>query len=141
MPASPVLIDTSAWLLALRRDYLPIAKTRIDELLRENVVITAGIVKLELLGGTRTEKEFQRLKRRLDALEIVETNETLWESACHLAFSLRRKGITVPHTDILIAACALSVGGVLLHADSHFDLMAPHIGLAVESFIDALVRS
>jgi predicted nucleic acid-binding protein len=34
--------------------------------------------------------------------------------------SLRKKGRPIPTNDIWIAACCLSVGGVLLSADSHF---------------------
>jgi predicted nucleic acid-binding protein len=137
MPNDLFLIDTSAWILALRKDFLPAVKDRIEYLLRENAIITSGMIKLELLGGTKEEKEFQRLKIRLDALEMVETNTSLWERAYDLTFSLRRKGITVPYTDILIAASALMVDATIVHADSHFDLMRPQCGLKVESFVDA----
>jgi len=104
-------------------------------LLKENVIITTGIVKLEILGGTKTQNEFERLKTRLDSLDMVETDTVLWEEAYRLSFELRRKGITVPYTDILIAACALRTESTVVHADAHFDLMAKHIGLNVESFV------
>lgn len=135
MPNKLFLVDTSAWLFALRKDFVPKVKDRIDHLLKENVIITTGIVKLELLGGTKTQKEFQRLKTRLDSLDMVETDTALWEKAYQLSFELRRKGITVPYTDILIAACALMTESTVVHADAHFDLMTKHIGLNVESFI------
>jgi len=138
MPNNLFLVDTSAWILALRKDFLPGIKDRIAYLLKENAIITYGMIKLELLGGTKEEKEFQRLKIRLDALEMVETNTSLWERAYDLAFSLRRKGITVPYTDILIAASALMMDATVVHADSHFDLMGPHCGLKVESFVEAI---
>ena len=128
------MVDTSAWLLALRKNFLPKVKDRIDHLLKEDVVITTGIVKLEILGGTKTEREFQRLKTRLDALDAVETDVELWDRAYGLAFKLRRKGVTVPYTDILIAACALEVKATVMHADAHFDLISKHIELKVESF-------
>ena len=134
------LVDTSAWLLALRKNFLPKAKDRIDHLLKEDVVITTGIVKLEILGGTKTEREFQRLKTRLNALDAVETDVELWDRAYGLAFKLRRKGVTLPYTDILIAACALNAKAIILHADAHFDLISNHIELKVESFVEA-VRS
>jgi len=137
MPNNLFLVDTSAWILALRKDFLPGVKDRIAYLLKENAIITSGMIKLELLGGTKEEKEFQRLKIRLDALEIVETNTSLWERAYDLAFSLRRKGITVPYTYILIAASALLMDATIVHADSHFDLMGPHCSLKVESFVEA----
>lgn len=140
MPNNLFLVDTSVWIFALRKDFIPEVKDRIDNLLKENAVITTGIVKLEILGGTKTEKEFQRLKTRLDALDMVETDTALWEGAYGLAFKLRRKGITVPYTDILIAECALRTEATVVHADAHFDLMANHARLKVESFVQ-IVRS
>ena len=138
MLSNSFLVDTSAWILALRRDFVPTVKERIDHLLKENAIITTGMVKLEILGGTKTETEFQRLKRRLDALETVKSDTSLWEMSYDLAFKLRRKGATVPYTDILIAACALKTGSTVVHADTHFDLMASHIDLKVESFVPIL---
>jgi len=132
--SDPFLVDTSAWLLALRKNFLPIAKDRIDYLLKEDLVISTGMVKLELLGGTKTEIEFQRLKARLDALDTVETDMQLWARAYELAFNLRRRGVTIPYTDILIAACALHANAIILHADAHFDLISKHFELKVESF-------
>jgi len=134
------LVDTSAWILALRKDFLKVVKDRLSYLLKENAIITSGMIKLELLGGTKEEKEFQRLKTRLDALDLVETNISLWEKTYELAFRLRRKGITVPCTDILVAASALMVDATVVHADSHFDMISPHISLKVESFIKAIEK-
>jgi predicted nucleic acid-binding protein len=134
------LVDTSAWILALRKDYLPAVKDRIDQLLGENTVLTTGIVRLELLGGIKTEDEFRRLKNRLDALDGIMSDDSLWDKACELSFQLRRKGCTVPCTDILIATCALNAESTLVHADAHFDLMAGHLGLKVESFVKVARR-
>lgn len=130
-----ILVDTSAWIFALRKDFLPVVKDRLDYLLKENAIITTGIVKLEILGGTRTESEFRRLKSRLDALDLVATDSALWDSSFQIAFNLRRKGVTVPYTDILIAACAQKAEATLLHADSHFDLISREIGVKVESYV------
>ena len=141
MQGDRYLIDTSAWLLALKKNYVPLVKDRIDDLLKENAIITTGIVKLEILGGTKTEEEFQRLKTRLDSLGQVETDASLWEQAYTLAFKLRRKGITVPSTDILIAACALMLEATVVHADAHFDLISSKTGLKVESFIQAVTNA
>ena len=137
MPNSLFLVDTSAWLLALRKDFIPELKDLIDHLLGEDEIITTGIIRVEILGGAKTEKDIQRLKNRLDALDSVETDDAIWQNACELGFKLRRKGVTVPHTDILIAACALKAGATIVHADTHFDLMAKHLRLKVESFVQA----
>ena len=140
MPDELVLVDTSAWLFALRKDFLPEIKDRIDILLKENLVLTTGIIRLELLAGTRTEAEYDRLKKRLSALESIDTDNSLWEMACEIGFKLRRKGITIPYTDILIATCALSLGCIVLHADNHFDIITEHLKLKSESFGMAVRR-
>jgi predicted nucleic acid-binding protein len=135
-----VLVDTSAWIFALRKDFIPSIKNKIEVLLRNDLVLTTGIIKLELLGGTKNEKEFQRLKSSLDSLDYVPIDEIQWTKAYEIAFDLRRKGVTIPSTDILIAACALTADAVVVHADAHFDLIARHVGLKTESFMDHIKR-
>ncbi|MDY7038776.1 MAG: PIN domain nuclease [Thermodesulfobacteriota bacterium] len=137
MTSKPVLIDTSAWLFALRKAFLHEIKERIDFLLREKLVLINGIIRLELLVGTKTESEYDRLKNLLSTLENIETNDSLWEMACDLGFKLRGKGVTIPYTDILIATCALSAGCIILHADNHFDIIAQHFNLNSESYVTA----
>lgn len=90
------------------------------------------------VNRTRTESEFQRLKSSLDALGNIETDNTLWQNACEVGFKLHRKGITVPHTDILIAVCALKTGSTILNTDAHFDMVAKYYKLKVKSFIKAV---
>jgi len=66
----------------------------VDYLLKEREIMTNGMIKLELLGGTKSEQEFERLKNRLDALDIIDINTRLWEEAYSLSFKLRRKGLS-----------------------------------------------
>ena len=131
-----VLIDTSVWIFALSKNFLPEIKERVDYLLRENTVCICAMIKLELLGRAKTKKEFEKLKARLSSLHEIEINKKVWEKAAEMAFSLRRSGITVPYTDILISAAALSEGAAIIHADEHFNLIAKNFNLSVESLID-----
>jgi len=133
-----VLIDTSVWIFALKKNFHPFVKDKIEKILIESDVAIIGIIELELLGGAKTEKEYDRLKSRLDALYYIETTISLWGSASRLAFDLKIKGVNVPYTDILIAASAIKEKAVLLHADSHFDTIAKHSELKVESLLSYL---
>jgi predicted nucleic acid-binding protein len=135
-----VLIDTSAWLFALKKDFHPTIKKRIEELLLESDVAINGMIELELLGGARSEKEYNRLKNRLEALYYVEADRPLWYLASKIAFDLKRKGMSIPYPDIVIAASALKEGAVLIHADSHFDLIAEHTDLKVESLVSLIMQ-
>jgi predicted nucleic acid-binding protein len=84
-----------------RRDPVPEIRNRIDSLLKEDAVITTGMIRLEILAGARTEKEYRRLKSRFDALESIETDDDLWRNAREHGFKLRRKGLTVISLDIV----------------------------------------
>ena len=136
-----VLVDTSAWIFALKKNpFLPL-KNRIDLLLQEDLVVSFGMINLELLGGAKTKKEFNHLKTRLEAFYEISTDAILWGVASQLAFKLHRKGLTIPYTDILIACAALESKAVLLHADAHFDLLAKHTQLKVESFLSLVQKN
>ncbi len=135
------MIDTSVWIFALSKNFLPRIKEKVDALLKENRVAISPIIKLELLEGTRTKKEFERLKSRLDSLYEIRINDNVWQKAAEMAFSLRRKRITVPCTDILISASTLSERAVILHADEHFNLIAKNFDLSVKSLIDVIEAS
>ncbi|MBI2172571.1 MAG: PIN domain-containing protein [Chloroflexi bacterium] len=136
MQAERFLIDTSVWL-----DVLPPGRgsdslrRRVDALLAADVVATIGMVRLELLGGTRSQKEWLRLGQLLSALHQLEIPEAQWDEAARLGFQLRRQGVVVPFTDLLITSVAILNGAVLVHRDRHFDLMAPHLRLRVESYV------
>ena len=133
-----VLIDTSAWIFALKKSFHPFVKERVEKILMESDVAINGMIEVELLGGVKTEKEFERLKSRLDALYYIEIDRLLWDDASQLAFRLKRKGVHVPYADILIAATAIQEKATLVHADAHFDVIAKHSELKVESLLSNL---
>lgn len=66
-----ILIDTSAWIFSLRKDYNPLIKNRIDRFLKENEVAINGMIMLELLACTKTKSDYERLKNRLDNLVYI----------------------------------------------------------------------
>ncbi|MFO8240013.1 MAG: PIN domain nuclease [Dissulfuribacterales bacterium] len=129
------LIDTSAWICALRKDGHSKVRSRVAHLLEKEQILICGMIKLELLGGTRSEHEYSRLQSRLNALTEIPIHSDVWKSASRTAFNLRRVGLTIPATDILIAGTALYVQAALVHVDRHFDMIAGHIDLQVESFV------
>jgi len=130
-----VLVDTSAWILVLKRSPDAAVKATIESLLNENRVAIIPIISLELLGGVKSREEFHRLKSRLDVLHWIPLEERKWGEAARIAFELRRKGITIPYIDIIIGTAALLHNLILLHADKHFDMMTEEIPLKVESLL------
>jgi predicted nucleic acid-binding protein len=135
MSSNLVLIDTSVWILALRKSAPPEVKDEVGHLLAENRVAIVPMICLELLGGTKSLDEFNRLQSRLGALHQMPADEANWETAIQLAFKLRRGGKMIPNTDILIASAAITNNCTLLHCDRHFDLMAENSRLNVRSLV------
>jgi predicted nucleic acid-binding protein len=125
MNEEPVLIDTSVWIQALRKDPPQPLADLVRRAILEGRTATTGMVMLELLSGARTGRHYQELTDELRALRYLSA-EGAWPEACRLSFRLRRHGVTVPSADILIAAVAVVHGCVLLHADDHFPLIARH---------------
>jgi predicted nucleic acid-binding protein len=48
---------------------------------------------------------------------------SVWEQAYELGFSLRRKGLTIPTVDLIIAALAIENKSLLLHHDEHYEMI------------------
>ena len=130
-----VLIDTSAWILALRPKGPDRARTAVGELLTSSRAATTGIIMLELLSGTRSTQEFRELKEELNALLQLDVTPQVWEKAFDLGYQLRRAGLTLPTVDILISALALENDCTLLHADRHFEQVAKHHPLKPQSLL------
>jgi len=127
------LIDTSAWILGLKRNSSNQVKNIIREILDKDLPATTGIIILELLQGTRTKKEYTEILSDLSALHYFEVNKKIWEKASQLGFNLRRKGKTIPSTDLLIASIALHYDLILLHADNHFEQIQEHADLKTKN--------
>ena len=122
--AGRVLVDTSAWIDALRRDGNPEVRSLVRAATVEGRAVLCDLVLLELWNGAHGSGE-QRLLRELERdLEKVPTSLAVWEAASQLARNCRKAGISAPATDILIAACAQHHGLEILHRDAHFDYIA-----------------
>ena len=117
------LVDTSAWVEALRKDGDAGLRAAVAHLLMAGDAVLCDLVRLELWNGARGERERAELRRIETVLETIPTGPEDWEAARDLARTCRAAGITVPANDLLIAAIARRHGLSLLHADAHFDLV------------------
>lgn len=82
------------------------------------------MVRLELrngAGGDREKKVLRDFERLLPEIQI---NTDEWHAAYELARRARAAGVSVPATDLLIAACAKHHGADLEHSDSDFTQLA-----------------
>lgn len=128
-----ILIDSSCWVHALRADGSPAIREQVRKLIIEGRAATCEIIVLELMGGTRTSKEFNELYEELMSLKQLPIDEGVWRQAYLSAHTLRSKGISVPAIDQLIASVGLAYACSILHQDKHFDLMAKYLHVSVHS--------
>lgn len=119
-----MLIDTSAWIEALRGDGDPSVRAQVRAAITADAAVLCDMVLLELWNGARGDAEASALSQFERDIECVPTTAGVWRSAADMARACRRRGITVPATDLLVAACAEAHGLALLHRDAHFDLIA-----------------
>ena len=122
-----ILIDTSAWISSFKKA----GNVELKEFMRQAIVsglaVTSPVIILELLQGCRSVGERDALKIRLESLDILSITLSVWEQAYELGFSLRRKGLTIPTVDLIIAALAIENETLLLHYDEHYKMIVPHI--------------
>ena len=130
MANEPVLVDTSCWIEYFNRPGAEVA-TAVEAMVRDDRAALTGIVLAELSQGARTERELYELHAALGAVVWIEATRETYARAGRLAFELRRKDITVPITDCVIAAASESAGGCILTLDEHFQEMAEISSLTV----------
>ena len=130
-----VLIDSSLWVPYLRRKPDPTLVQQIREWLDAGRAATAAVIQVELLQAVRTEGEFERLQGTLEALCQLPCETTTWRRAARNGFMLRRAGVVVPTTDLLIATIAQQGGAALAHRDRHYEMIGPHLGFRTVSFL------
>jgi hypothetical protein len=121
-----ILIDTSAWIASFKKAGDPHLKDFLKSSILSAMAVTAPIIILELLQGCRTAKEKNALKIKLESLDILSITQSVWEQAYDIAFSLRRKGVTIPTADLIIAAAAIENKCMILHHDEHYEMIARH---------------
>jgi predicted nucleic acid-binding protein len=114
-----VVIDTSAWIRFFRYGNDEVSQL-VEELVMKDQAVVTGVVLTELLQGVKTDKERQRLTALFSSLPFIETVRADWQNAGEDLQELRRRGITVPVTDAVIATVAHRRGLAVLTTDPHF---------------------
>ncbi len=117
-----VIVDSSVWIEALRRDGNVQVKLAVEALLEEYEATWCGPVKLEVLGGAR-QQERKALEEHFSCIPYFPMTDAAWDAAKELAWRLRDKGCNTPWNDILIATLSRKAECRVFAVDKHFDLM------------------
>lgn len=123
-----LLVDSSSWIHFLRPDGDGAVRSRVEAALTAGVARWCPLVRLELWNGAGGERERRVLRDFERLIPELAISPEVWKVATDLARRCRTAGVTVPATDLLIAACAHHHGATIEHADSDFDLIADVLG-------------
>jgi predicted nucleic acid-binding protein len=127
-----ILIDTSVWSLALRRQSGVVnpesvmLRTLIEQ--GEDIHLL-GIILQEVLQGIKNPKDFHVLKDYLDAFPLIELAREDYIKAAELKNRLIKKGKQISTIDALIASASISYSCYLFTTDKDFEHIAQHSSL------------
>ena len=129
-PAVGMLVDTSVWSLALRRDAeqtTPEVGALRHALLGADQVFTTGLVLQELLQGFAGPKARAQLVERLSALAFLQPDREDHIEAAEVRNSCRRRGVQIGTIDALLIQLCRRHDLQLLSTDRDFQAAARHI--------------
>ena len=118
------LVDTSSWVEYLRDRESEIGDS-IEVLVLSGEAAWCDITLVELWHGVRGAKEKRELAEMENEIERIPVDAAVWKLSSKLALRCREKGINVPISDIITAACAVTHVLELEHCDKHFNDILP----------------
>ncbi|UYN83485.1 MAG: PIN domain-containing protein [Microcella sp.] len=130
-----VLVDTSVWSLALRRD-VPLnspAVTELTKVVKSELVVTTGLIIQELLQGFLPERTQAEIRRRFSLLAAVQPTLADHVAAAELRNTCRSAGVQLGTIDALIAQLCITHDLELLSADRDFVHATRHCDLRLRS--------
>ena len=128
-----VLVDTSVWSLALRRDSPPVVP-EIDELRRAlaaGAVYSTGLVLQELLQGFPKPSAKKLIIKHFAAFPLLAPDRDDHVQAAELRNTCRRKGIQIGTIDALLAELCVRHKLTMLTTDKDFSYVAGIVPLSV----------
>ncbi len=125
-----LLVDTSVWSLAFRRDAE--APTQAVEVLRSALegadqVFTTGLVLQELLQGFSGPKARAQLIERFEALAFLQPDREDHIEAAEVRNTCRRNGVQIGTIDAVLIQLCLRHELVLLSTDNDFRSASKHV--------------
>jgi predicted nucleic acid-binding protein len=131
-----VLVDSSVWSLALRRnttnDAIAIVNV-LRDLIADGRVVLLGAIRQEVLSGIRYKEQFARLREYLRAFPDLELTTEDYELAAEFFNTCRSNGVQGSNTDFLLCAVAHRRGYSIFTTDKDFENFRSHIPVVLLS--------
>ena len=131
-----LLVDTSVWSLALRRDVIanePEVDALRVALSGSEVIVTTGVVLQELLQGFIGPKARTQIIESFASLPLIQPDREDHITAADLRNTCRKAGVQLGTVDALIAQLCIRHDLTLLSTDKDFSYAARHCSLRLWS--------
>jgi predicted nucleic acid-binding protein len=129
-----VVVDSSVWSLALRRntpnDAIPIINI-LRDFISDGRVVLLGVIRQEVLSGIRYTEQFVRLRDYLRAFPDLELISEDYELAAEFFNTCRSKGVQGSNTDFLLCAVAHRRSYSIFTTDKDFENFRLHIPIVL----------
>ncbi|HET9766022.1 MAG TPA: PIN domain-containing protein [Thermoanaerobaculia bacterium] len=119
-----IVADSSALIESYRRGGAPAVRAAVAAAIAADALAVNGIIHVEVVGFATDAREQRVLREGFRAFHWLELGKRDFDLAASIGVDLRRRGRTVPATDLIIAASAIHAKAELLHLDDHFDEIA-----------------
>ena len=130
-----VIVDTSVWSLALRRQQQQnnSIANKLRDLISDGRVILLGAVRQEILSGIKRQEQFDKLKNNLQAFPDLSLDIEDYELAAEYYNICRRNGIQGANTDFLICATANRRNYEIFTTDKDFISFSQYLSIVLTS--------
>jgi hypothetical protein len=124
-----VIVDTSVWSLALRRDKddSPAPVQELRHIIHDHRVQMMGPIRQEILSGIRSKDQFKKLRKHLESFPDLPILTEDYVTAAHFFNHCRSKGIQGSNTDFLICAVAVRNKFSIYTMDKDFEMFSKYI--------------
>lgn len=125
-----LLVDTSVWSLALRRDGAHESEEVLalrEALMGADSVVTTGLVLQELLQGFNGPKAREAIIERFGALPLIQPDRQDHVAAAEVRNACRRGGVQIGTIDALLIQLCGRYEMTLLSSDKDFANAARHV--------------
>ncbi len=128
-----VIVDTSVWSLALRRDKQESNSTiqEFRRMIQDHRVQMIGPIRQEILSGIRNESQFKKLRKHLESFPDLPAMTEDYVTAAKYFNRCRSKGIQGSNTNFLICAIANRNNFSIFTTDKDFELFSRHIEIVL----------
>lgn len=114
-----VLVDSSVWIEALRRDGRLDIKLAVEGLLEADEALICAPIRFKVLAGARPEDR-EQIARHLSLVPDRPCVDEDWNRSTCLAWKCRDAGVAVPPEHVFVASIALHDGIRIFATDEVF---------------------